>query len=107
MLRYIAMAFLSLFLVSGMVDAGDKGKGKGGSKKPAGKVEGTITAIGATSVTIRARSGATTTVQVTATTKIERNDRHVSLSAFQVGDRGEALFNPANRVATKVEAVGP
>jgi Domain of unknown function (DUF5666) len=102
MLRVIAVAVLSFFVLTTGVDAGDKAKGK----KPAGKVEGTITAVGASSVTIRARSGGQVTVGVTATTKIERNDRHVSLSAFKVGDRGEALFNPTTRVASKVEAVG-
>lgn len=102
MLRVIAVTILSLFVLTATVDAGDKGKGK----KPAGKVEGTITAVGASSVTIQARSGGQVTVGVTAATKIERNDRHVSLSAFKVGDRGEALFNPTTKVASKVEAVG-
>ncbi len=104
MLRVIAIAVLSLFIVTAAVDAGDKSKGK---KPAAGKVEGTITAVDASSVTIQARSGGLTTVGVTATTKIERNDRHVSLSAFKVGDRGEAVFNPTTKVASKVEAVGP
>lgn len=104
MLRVIGVAILSLFVLTTTVDASGSGKGK---KPVAGKVEGTITAVSASSVTIRARSGGQVTVGVTATTKIERNDRHVSLSAFKVGDRGEAVFNSTTRVASKVEAVGP
>lgn len=111
--RSLVLALLSLFVVSAVLQADDRsrnrGKGKSGSPATAAqaKVEGRITAVGANSVTITNRAGANTTVGVDATTKVERNDRHASLAAFKVGDRGEALFNPTTMVASKVEATGP
>lgn len=109
MFRIVAIAALALFVLTAEVQA-DKGKGKGkggNSSAPAqAKVEGTITAVGSASVTIRTRSGVSRTLTVNAATKVERNDRHVELSAFKVGDRGEALFNSTTLLASKVEAVG-
>lgn len=111
--RSLALALLSLFVATAVLQADDRGRnrGKGQSGNPASsaqaKVEGTITVIGANTVIITNRAGVNTTVGVDATTKVERNDRRVSLSAFKAGDRGQALFNPATMVASKVEATGP
>lgn len=68
-------------------------------------VEGRITAInlGQSTVTITTVSGVAVTVKVVASTKLERNDAHVNLSAFLIGDDAEAVFN-AQRVASKLEA---
>ena len=71
-----------------------------------GKVEGKITAVTANSVTITTVGGVAVTVTTTAATKIERNGARVSLSALKIGDRGQAVYD-ANKVASKVEAVGP
>ena len=112
MLRLIALASLGLFLASAVVNADDRGRnrGKNGGNNPAqtaaAKFEGRITAVGAASVTI-ARGTVSKTFIVNAATKVERNDRHVALSAFKVGDRGEAVFNATTLVASKVEATGP
>jgi len=107
MLRLIAVATLGLFVLTADVHA-DKGKGKGGnpSNTAQAKMEGSIIDVGPASVTIRTRSGVTRTVTVDAATKVERNDRHVALSAFKVGDRGEAVFNATTLIASKVEATG-
>jgi hypothetical protein len=108
MLRLIAIATLGLFVLNAEVQA-DKGKGKGGNnaaKTAQAKIEGTISAVGPASVTIVSRSGVSKTLTVSASTKVERNDRHVALSAFKVGDRGEALFNATTLLASKVEATG-
>jgi hypothetical protein len=107
MFRFITVAVLGLFVINGDVLA-DKGKGKGGngSQTAQAKIEGTITGVGPTSVTIRPRAGAVRTIIVNAATKVERNDRHVRLAAFKVGDRGEALFDPTTMIGSKVEAVG-
>lgn len=66
------------------------------------KVEGLITAVDtvAGTVTIGAR-----VIQTDSSTKIERNDRHVRLSAIQVGDKGEARL-AASGIAVKLEAEG-
>ena len=71
------------------------------------RVEGVITAIDLDNkkVTIRTWSGNLVEVVVAPTTKIERNDLHVTLAAFKVGDRGEARFD-VNGVTLKIEAEG-
>ncbi len=79
----------------------------GTSNAPANsKIEGRITAIdiAGNSVTIRVQSGASFIVRAVSTTKIERNDNHTSLAAFQVGDFGEAEIG-SDGFATKIEAV--
>ena len=74
----------------------------------ANKVEGMITAVNAAvgTVTITTRGGMAVTLSTTAATKIERNDRRATLTAFRVGDRGQAEYD-ASKVASKVEATGP
>ncbi|HQR05506.1 MAG TPA: DUF5666 domain-containing protein [Gemmatales bacterium] len=105
MSRSLVLALLSLFVVTAVLQADQKGK----KPKPgaSASVEGTISAVGAASVTITKRNGVSVTVAIDATTKIERNDRHVALSSILVGDRGEAKYNPATLLAGKVEATGP
>jgi hypothetical protein len=71
------------------------------------RVEGVIVAVTPMSVTIRTQAGVNVTVLVTAATKVERNGVRVPLSALRLGDYGQARFNPATLVASKVEAVGP
>jgi hypothetical protein len=72
---------------------------------PTTKVEGTITAVdgGAGTVTIRTQGGSSVLVRTGPSTKLEQNGVHVTLSAFQVGDRGEAEIGP-DGIAVKVEA---
>ncbi len=69
-------------------------------------LEGTIVAVDATegTVSIRTRSGTVVLVRTNASTKIERNDNHTTLAAFQIGDFGEAEVG-ADGIASKVEAV--
>jgi hypothetical protein len=73
---------------------GGSGGSGGGTTAVGSQVEGTITAVNvaAGTVTIRRLSGAEVVVTVGPTTKVERNDESVPLSAFRVGDRGEAKF---------------
>jgi hypothetical protein len=46
------------------------------------------------------------TVKVTAQTRLQRNDVHVSLAAFKVGDAAEARIDAATGQAVKLEAIG-
>jgi len=71
------------------------------------KIEGIVAAVDAVNgkVAIRTRAGVVT-VAVVAATKIERNGRRATLSAFKIGDRAQAEV-AANGIALKVEAVGP
>ncbi len=70
------------------------------------EVEGFIVAIdpSAGTVSIRSRSGTEVIVTANLMTKIERNDAHTTLAAFQVGDFGEADVG-TDGFATKIEAV--
>lgn len=79
---------------------GNSGPGNGGAQEI--RIEGTVTAVGASSVTINA-----TVVPVGAATKIERNGVRVPLSAIRVGDRGQARILAGAAVASRVESVGP
>lgn len=71
------------------------------------KVEGRITGVNAAAgqVAIRTGSGTVVTVAAAPGAKIERNDIHVTLAAFRVGDLGEALLG-TNGLALKLEATG-
>src|SRR4029079_5694331 len=71
------------------------------------KVEGTVAAVNAAAntVDVRLASGNVVTVTAGAATKIERNDAHVALAAFQVGDRAKAVIGP-DGVAWEIEAEG-
>lgn len=91
---------------NGGITVMDRGRG-GGSNVRLNKVEGLVTAVNVATgqVAIRARNGVTVVVVAVATTKIERNDRHVPLSVIRIGDRGEAEF-ANNFVAAKIESVG-
>jgi hypothetical protein len=68
------------------------------------RVEGAITAVDTVEGTVTI---GTRVIQTDSTTSIERNDRHVRLSAIQVGDRGEARIPRGSTVASKLEAEGP
>ena len=91
---------------SGREDNDDSNDGSNPSDDDSQDVEGTIVAVDTTAntVSIRLRSGSVIVVKATATTKIERNDAHTTLAAFQVGDFGEAKVG-VDGFATKIEAV--
>ena len=73
-----------------------------------GRLEGTISAVNVAgrSMTIVTVRGTSVTVVGNSATKIERNGFHATLSQFQIGDRGQARFDPATMIATKMEATG-
>lgn len=85
---------------------GDNSNGGGGNQSGQAQAEGTVTAVGTSSVSIKLQNGTIITILIDANTKLERNDLHVALSAFQVGDRGEANYDSTTLLATKFEAVG-
>ena len=71
------------------------------------KIEGTVTAVDTTAntVTIEKSGGLAITVQAVEHTKIEYNGKHATLADFQIGDRGQAVYNPQTFVASKIEAI--
>lgn len=87
---------------------GGSGGGSGGGSLVASKVEGTITAVNVAqgTVTIQKTSGGSVVVTKVVGTKIERNDLHTTLAAFQIGDFGEAKFG-ADGTVLAIEATGP
>jgi len=72
------------------------------------RVEGTIVAVDLAlgKVTIRTQAGEFVPAMTNSSTKIERNGFHATLSSFQIGDRGQARFNPGTLLAYKVETTG-
>jgi hypothetical protein len=61
--------------------------------------------LNASKLTIRIESGQLVDVTVGPSTQIERNDQHVSLDSFQVGDKAEAKFDSTG-ATIKLEAEG-
>ncbi|MBM2845092.1 MAG: repeat protein, partial [Bacteroidetes bacterium] len=72
------------------------------------RVEGTIVAVDLAlgKVTIRTQAGEFVPAMTNSSTKIERNGFHARLASFQIGDRGQARFNPGTLLAYKIEATG-
>ena len=72
------------------------------------KVEGLLTAVdlSASTVTITPLGGSPVALNVTAATKIQRNEIHVPLSALVVGDAAEARFDASTMTASKLETTG-
>jgi len=102
------MAAQVLFAASVQVQGGGPNRVPGGPGAAAeARVQGIVTAVTANSVTITTQNKVSVKVLVTAATRIERNDRLVLVAALKVGDRGEARYNPATGVASRVETVGP
>ncbi|MFO0851580.1 MAG: VCBS repeat-containing protein [Gemmataceae bacterium] len=73
---------------------------------PSARIEGTITAVDAAggAFSIRSAKGTVYLIRVTAATKIEKNGVTVPLSAFLIGDFGQARTDAAG-VVTRAEAV--
>lgn len=85
------------------VSAADKGKNKSDKgKAKLIKVEGRVNAVNTAAGTVVIGS---TTVAVNPGTKIERNDRHVTLAAIRVGDFGQAKMSGTKTL--KLESRGP
>lgn len=78
-----------------------------GKNNKAGKVEGTLVGVAANGVVIQTRSGTMVSVGVTSATKVELNDVRVPVTQLPLGSRAQALFDPATKIATKVEATTP
>lgn len=88
---------------SGGVSAGFTSSGGQESRRDSLKVKGFVTAVDtlAGTVTLGAR-----VVQTNSQTRIERNGRHVPLSAVQIGDRGEAKLLSTSGIASSLETNG-
>jgi hypothetical protein len=104
----LAAAALALLFTADAGASGPKrGRGNDGTNQPRSlKVEGVITALGPSSVTISS-GRQVVTVGVSSATKLERNGARVPLSAFRVGDKAQAIYDPKTNLASKVEAVSP
>lgn len=88
-------------------NSGGSNGGSGGSSSSNSQIEGTIQSVdtSAGTVSIKKQDGTVVVVTTNSNTKIERNDLHVTLAAFKVGDFGEAKFDASGQT-TKLEAVG-
>ncbi len=68
------------------------------------EIEGTITAIGASSITIQPPTGASLTLGVNVTTQISFEDQPVALADLPLGVRAEADYDPTTLVAITIRA---
>src|SRR5262245_24481277 len=93
----VACSVVALATAACGVAVAQSGPGKGSEAR----VEGTVTFVGSNGVTI-----ASTTVFANANTKIERNGVRVPLSSIHVGDFGQARYDAATKVASKIESRG-
>lgn len=102
----LAIAMAALLLSTSSLLAAS-GSGGGGTREI--RVEGTLTLVNTVDsfVQIRVQNGATVSVKVLSSTKIERNGLHVALSALRVGDRAQARIQTSTNMTTKLESVGP
>ena len=80
--------------------SGDNGSADRAADR-SGRVEGTVHAVDIPNGLVTIGS---TVVKTNASTKIERNGYHATLSQFKIGDRGQERYNPGASVAWKVEA---
>ena len=80
---------------------------KAQAKSP--QVSGTLVAlnVAARKATIQTQKNGNVVVSIPAAAKIERNNAHVTLAAFKIGDKVQAKYNAAGSVIIKFEGVGP
>ena len=83
----------------------DKTKsGSGGGSSSQGEVEGTISVVGTTSLTVTPKKGgADVTVNVDSSTRIKRNGKPALLADLLVGDRVKAKFDKTTMLASRIE----
>ena len=104
----ISACALAALSISGVFGAGSHPAEAASGRRDV-RVEGLVASVDvvAGTVTIQTRTVGVL-VRTNGATKIERNGVRRPLSAFKVGDRGQARFSDASAVfASKVEAVGP
>lgn len=70
-------------------------------------VDGQVTAVGASSITIAPRQGSPVTLAVNAATQIQLNGRSSKLTAIATGDIAQALYDSGTLVAVGIEAELP
>ena len=96
--------FTTMFVIFGMLATTSSAladSNKGGSK---GEVSGTISAVGAGSLTITPKKGgAAITVTVDASTRIRRGGKTAMLSDLLVGERVEAKYDKTSFIASRIE----
>jgi Cu/Ag efflux protein CusF len=77
---------------------------QGDNPSPNAAVEGSVTAVSATSITIASEHGSPVTLTIDASTRITRGDHPITAADIQVGDQAEALYVRATLLATRIES---
>lgn len=70
------------------------------------EIEGDVTAVSATSITIAPEHGTPVTLTLDASTRITREDHAATAADIKAGDRAEALFVKATLLAQRIEVEG-
>jgi hypothetical protein len=80
---------------------------QGGDPQPeTSDVEGSVTAVSATSITIAPEHGNPVTLTLDASTRITREDHTITAADIRVGDRAEAQYVTATLLAQRIEVHG-
>lgn len=95
---------LSLYDATTLVAALVQAESAGGERAV---VEGQVTAVGASALTITPQQGAAVTLTVGASTPVYVDGAPATLSAVAVGDTARAIYDSATLAATIVEAEAP
>ena len=94
------VAFALLFTTTNQAFASSNSKSEG-------EVEGTISAVGASSISVTPKKGGgDVTVNVDAATRLRRDGKNVLISVLQTGDKVSVKYNKTTMLASKIEAKG-
>jgi preprotein translocase subunit YajC len=77
------------------------------SEHPHAVVEGKVTDVGASSITIAPEEGSPVTLSTDSSTKVALDGKPSQLSAIKVGDTARALYDSSTLVAAAIEAESP
>jgi hypothetical protein len=92
------VAFALLFTTTSQAFASSNSKSEG-------EVEGTISAVSASSISVTPKKGgADVTVNVDAATRIRRDGKVVLISVLQMGDKVSVKYNKTTMLASRVDA---
>jgi hypothetical protein len=106
--KQFLLSFIAIAAVLTCLSQGSIAFAKGGVKPGETRVEGTLISVNppARQVQIRTNASTVVVVNLTPSTKIERNGLHVRLTALKLGDRAQARISNTTQRATKLESRG-
>ncbi len=74
-----------------------------GQQPQSAEVEGSVTSVSATSITIAGRQGGAVTLAIDGSTRITRDGQTIAAADVEAGDRAEARYDRTTLVAQRIE----